>query len=66
MAATAQPAKAPAAEDKLYRVALREALNEEMERDAVELLLCFDCGRHQPLSARSSGRSAHSPAYVYL
>ena len=30
-------AQAPAAEEKLYRVALREALDEEMERDDIDL-----------------------------
>src|SRR5213080_2282502 len=43
--ATATPAKAPAAvEDKLYRVALREALNEEMERDPSIFLIGEDIG----------------------
>jgi len=46
MAATAQPAKAPAAaEEKLYRVALREALNEEMERDDSIFLIGEDIGK---------------------
>src|SRR5256884_9941903 len=44
--ATATPAKAPAAvEDKLYRVALREALNEEMERDDSIFLIGEDIGK---------------------
>src|SRR5437660_4675999 len=44
--ATATPAKAPAAvEDKLYRVALREALNEEMERDDSVFLIGEDIGK---------------------
>ena len=36
------------------------------QRDAIELFLRLDRGRHQTRSTRSSGRSAHSPAYVYL
>src|SRR5204863_6506316 len=45
--ATAAPAKtqAPAAEEKLYRVALREALTEEMERDASVYLIGEDIGK---------------------
>src|SRR6266550_4349658 len=43
--ATATPAKAPAASDeKLYRVALREALAEEMERDDSIFLIGEDIG----------------------
>src|SRR5262249_3787957 len=43
--ATAAPAKAPVAEEKLYRVALREALTEEMERDDSVYLIGEDIGR---------------------
>jgi pyruvate dehydrogenase E1 component beta subunit len=44
--ATATPAKAPAAaEEKLYRVALREALAEEMERDDSIYLIGEDIGK---------------------
>src|SRR2546423_4922757 len=45
--ATAAPAKtqAPAAEEKLYRVALREALAEEMERDDSVYLIGEDIGK---------------------
>src|SRR2546430_16387597 len=44
--APAAPAKtqAPAAEEKLYRVALREALAEEMERDDSVYLIGEDIG----------------------
>ena len=46
MAATAQPAKpATAVEEKLYRVALREALAEEMERDPSIYLIGEDIGK---------------------
>src|SRR2546423_11311293 len=44
--ATSTPAKAPAAaEQKLFRVALREALNEEMERDDSIFLIGEDIGK---------------------
>src|SRR6266581_297711 len=45
--ATAAPAKtqAPSAEEKLYRVALREALTEEMERDDSIYLIGEDIGK---------------------
>src|SRR2546421_754187 len=44
--ATATPAKAPAsAEEKLYRVALREALTEEVERDDSVYLIGEDIGK---------------------
>src|SRR5437773_2592107 len=45
--ATAAPAKtqAPSAEEKLYRVALREALTEEMERDDSVYLIGEDIGK---------------------
>src|SRR5947199_4946727 len=45
--ATAAPARtqAPAAEEKLYRVALREALSEEMERDDSVYLIGEDIGK---------------------
>src|SRR5438132_6102281 len=45
--ATAAPAKtqAPSAEEKLYRVALREALTEEMERDDSIFLIGEDIGK---------------------
>src|SRR3989442_3349317 len=45
--ATAAPARtqAPSAEEKLYRVALREALTEEMERDDSVYLIGEDIGK---------------------
>jgi pyruvate dehydrogenase E1 component beta subunit len=42
---TAPQSKAPAAEEKLYRVALREALMEEMERDDSVFLIGEDIGK---------------------
>jgi pyruvate dehydrogenase E1 component beta subunit len=46
MATTTQQQKAPAAaEEKLYRVALREALTEEMERDDSIFLIGEDIGK---------------------